>query len=204
MESKLIEQFEELLRSTGREGIEDLIKFYRKSDFYHAPASTKFHSCHDGGLLEHSMNVYQCLCEMKDMPVWKEAFEGIGDDTLIISALCHDTCKANMYKPEWRNKKVYCEDGSKYDAGGNFDWVSVQSYSIDDQMPLGHGEKSVMIVGTYISLKPVERYAIRWHMGFTEPKENWNYFTKSIQRYPFVLAVHMADLQATYLLEEEV
>jgi hypothetical protein len=108
-----------------------------------------------------------------------------------------------MYDTEWKNKKVYSSTGSKSDSNGRFDWVTVPGYTVNDKFPYGHGEKSVMMIEQFIKLKPYERYAIRWHMGFTEPKENWNTLSAAIKKYPLILAVHEADLEATYLLEEE-
>lgn len=181
----------------------NLLEYIRKSDFYIAPASTKYHSCHKGGLLEHSLNVAECLMQKKDSPIWSKEFDKIGRDSIIICALLHDICKANYYSTEIKNKKVYCDDGKLHDSNGNYRWDSVPSYIIDDKIPYGHGEKSVMIIEKFIELKPVERYAIRWHMGFTEPKENYNTLSKAIEMYPFVLALHIADLEATYLKERE-
>lgn len=203
MNQNLIDEFEKLLMSTQRPGIESLIEFLRKSDFYMAPASSRFHSCHAGGLLEHTMKVYRCLKEKSDSLLWKEVFEEIGDDSIIIAALLHDICKANYYVVELKNKKVYSDNGKKSDGNGRFDWVSVPGYTIEDKCPLGHGEKSAIIALHYIRLKPVELFAIRYHMGFTEPKELYNSVGDAIKKHPFVLAVHEADLEATYLLEEE-
>jgi hypothetical protein len=206
------EKIEALLRSTKRDGIEDLISFLMRSDFYTAPASTKYHSCHDGGLAEHSLNVYRCLYEKTKCNLLETCFEPSEDtwkdkqeleDSLIIIALLHDICKTYMYDTEWKNKKVYSSTGSKSDSNGRFDWVTVPGYTVNDKFPYGHGEKSVMMIEQFIKLKPYERYAIRWHMGFTEPKENWNTLSAAIKKYPLILAVHEADLEATYLLEEE-
>ena len=102
-----------------------------------------------------------------------------------------------------KNKKEYSDKGTKSDSNGRFDWVTVPSYTVDDKIPYGHGEKSVMMVEEYIKLKPMERYAIRWHMGFSEPKENWNTLGTAMRKYPLILALHMADLESTYLLEKE-
>lgn len=201
MQNKNIERFEQLLRNTNRDGIEGLINFIRKSDFYTAPASTRFHSCHEGGLLEHSLNVYDCLNEKLDNKLWKDT--NVTEANIVISALLHDLCKSYYYTTEIKNKKVYSEHGTKSDSNGRFDWVSAPSYIVDDKIPYGHGEKSVMMIEEFIRLEPVERYAIRWHMGFTEPKENWSALGAAIRKYPFVLAIHTADLEATYLLEEE-
>ena len=201
-ENQNIERFEQLLRSTNREGIENLISFIQKSDFYTAPASTRFHSCHEGGLLEHTLNVYDRLVSKFNDELWKEKID-IKPENLIISALLHDLCKCYYYGTELRNKKIYSEHGKKSDANGRYDWETVPSYTVDDKIPYGHGEKSVMMAEEFIRLEPIERYAIRWHMGFTEPKENWNVLGCAIRKYPLILALHASDLEATYLLEKE-
>ena len=185
-------EFEQLLLSTKREGMDKLLNFIRKSDFYKAPASTRFHSCHERGLLEHSMNVYKCLKEKKNNIIWKEPLEKISEDSLIISALLHDLCKTYFYVTDYRNKKN--------DKGI---WEKVPYYTVDDKIPYGHGEKSVMMIAEYIKLKPSERYAIRWHMGWSEPKENYNALGNALAKYPLALALHEADQEATYLLEKE-
>ena len=202
MSNALIEEFESLLMSTKREGIERLIDFLRKSDFYTAPASSRYHSCHAGGLLEHSMNVYKCLKAKAENPLWKDAFANVGPESIIITALLHDLCKTNYYVTEMKNKKVYSETGKKLDSNGRYDWVSVPGYTVEDSCPYGHGEKSVMMAEAYILLKPVERFMIRWHMHFTEPKELYNTLSAAIEKYPAILAIGEADLEATYLLEE--
>lgn len=198
-----IEKFEDLLQSIKREGVNDLLDFIRKSDFYTAPASTRYHSCHEGGLLEHTLNVYDVFMHKVKNPIWSDFIKDIDEDTFKIAPLLHDICKTYFYKPEWKNKKVYSDNGSKRDEGGRFDWQTVQGWSVDDKIPYGHGEKSVMICEQYIELKPIERYMIRWHMGFSEPKENWNVLGAAIKKYPLILALHEADLEATYLIEKE-
>ena len=197
-----IEKFENLLQSVNREGINILLTFIRKSDFYTAPASTRYHSCHEGGLLEHTLNVYDRLMNKCKDTLW-QGNTIIKNENIVISALLHDICKTYFYGTELKNKKVYKETGSKSDSNGRYDWETVPSYTIDDKIPYGHGEKSVMMVEEFIKLEPVERYAIRWHMGFTEPKENWNTIGMAIKKYPLVLALHEADIEATYLMEKE-
>ena len=198
-----IERFESLLSKIEREGIDRLLEYIRKSDFYTAPASTRFHSCHEGGLLEHSLNVFDCLLNKCDNSTWNEMFKDVERDSIIIVSLLHDICKTNFYGTEIKNKKVYSEHGTKRDNNGRYDWESVPAYTVDDKIPYGHGEKSVMMIEEFIKLKPIEKYAIRWHMGFTEPKENWNTLSLAIRKYPLILAVHQADLESAYLLEKE-
>lgn len=198
-----IERFEELLSAIKRDGMNKLMEYIRKSDFYYAPASTRYHSCHEGGLLEHSLNVADCLLEKLNSPTWANILNEVGRESIILCALLHDICKTNYYTVELKNKKVYRDTGKKSDANGRFDWETVPGYTVEDKVPYGHGEKSVMMIEEFMKLKPVERYAIRWHMGFSEPKENWNTLGAAIQKYPLILAIHEADLEATYLLEKE-
>lgn len=178
------EKFIELLRSTNREGIEKLIDFLDRTDFYTAPASTRFHNSFESGLLAHSMNVYTSLKKLVGNE-WSE-------DTIIIVSLLHDICKVNMYKVDYRNKK---------DENGV--WVKEPYYTTDDLMPLGHGEKSVMIISEFIKLSKEELYAIRWHMGGFEPKENYGYLAKAYEKYPLAVYTHIADIMATYILESQ-
>lgn len=198
-----IEKFEAMLTQYNRPGMDKLIEYVRKSDFYTAPASTRFHSCHEGGLLEHSLNVADCLLKKLDNSVWADILNEVGQESIIISALLHDICKSNFYVVELKNKKVYSDHGKKSDSNGRYDWETVPGYAVDDKIPYGHGEKSVMMIEEFMKLKPVERYAIRWHMGFTELKENWNTLSLAIKKYPLVLAIFEADLESTYIIEEE-
>ncbi len=181
------EKFIELLKSTKREGIDSLLDFLEKTDFYDAPASTRFHGSYEHGLLEHSLKVYEIL---------KHKVENacidinIQEDSLIIMALLHDICKANFYKVDYRN--------AKNSLGV---WEKVPYYTIDDTIPYGHGEKSVMMITEYIKLTPEEKYAIRWHMGYTEPKELYNTIGVAYKKYPIALLIHEADLEATYFFD---
>lgn len=181
------EQFIELLRSTNREGIENLIVFLEKTDFFEAPASTRFHGAYQGGLLEHSMKVYEIFKEkVKNASIEINSPE----DTIIITALLHDICKANFYKVDYRN--------AKNELGV---WEKVPYYTIEDQIPYGHGEKSVMMISEYIKLTPEEKYTIRWHMGFTEPKEVYNTIGAAYKKYPLALLLFEADLETSYFFD---
>lgn len=198
-----IKKFETMLSECDREGIDKLLEYLRKSDFYTAPASTRYHSCHEGGLVEHSLNVADCLLNKLNNPIWADRLSDVGRESIIISALLHDICKSNYYSVEMKNKKVYSKNGKKVDSAGKYDWEIVPAYMVDDKIPYGHGEKSVMMIEEFIKLKPIERYAIRWHMGFTEAKENWNTLSLAIRKYPFILAIFEADMESTYIIEEE-
>lgn len=181
------EKFIELLKSTNRPGIEDLISFLEKTDFFTAPASTRFHGAFEGGLVEHSLKVYEILDYKAKNNVLKLE---IPDDTIKIVSLLHDICKLNFYKVDYRNAK---------NALG--EWEKVPYYTIDDTIPYGHGEKSVMMISEYIKLTPEEKYSIRWHMGYTEPKELYNTIGSAYKKYPLALMMHEADLEATYFYD---
>lgn len=178
------ERFLELLREINREGMEDLIKFLENSDFFKAPASTKFHGDYESGLLEHSLKVYDILCsKVKNLDI----DFNFNDDTLKVVALLHDICKVNFYKIDYRNAK---------NASGV--WEKVPYYTVDDTIPYGHGEKSVMMLTEYIKLTPEEKYAIRWHMGFSEPRELYSTLGQAMKKYPLILLLNEADMEATY------
>ena len=187
-EKKMQEKFIQLLRKTNREGIEDLINFIEeKTDFFTAPASTRFHGSHEGGLLEHSMKVYEIL----DYKIKNNVIDlHVPEDTIIIVSLLHDICKVNFYKVDYRNAK---------NARG--EWEKVPYYTIDDTIPYGHGEKSVMMLTEYIKLTSEEKYSIRWHMGFSEPKEVYSSLGAAYKKYPLALLVNEADLEATYFYD---
>lgn len=174
----------ELLKKVNREGISELIEFLEKSDFFKAPASTRFHGSYEGGLVEHSLKVYEILSHKV-----KNNIKGITipEESVIIIALLHDICKTNFYKTDYRN--------AKNELGV---WEKVPYYTVEDTIPYGHGEKSVMMITEYMKLTPEEKYSIRWHMGYTEAKELYNAIGATYTKYPIALLTHEADLEATY------
>lgn len=179
------EQIIELLRKTKREGIEDVISFLERSDFFTAPASTRFHGDFKGGLAEHSMKVYEILKKKIDE---QQINLNVDENSIIIVALLHDICKCNYYKVDYRNVK-----------NEKNEWEKVPYYTVDDTIPYGHGEKSVMMLTEYIKLTNEEKYAIRWHMGFSEPKELYGTLGVAFKKYPLCLALFESDLEATYI-----
>lgn len=176
--------YKNLLLSTKRKGIQELVNWLDGSDFKVAPASTRYHSNHEGGLLEHSLNVYNECIRQKDLI----KLFNIPQDTLIIASLLHDICKVNYYKMDVRNVKK------------NGAWVQEPYYTVDDMFPMGHAEKSIIIAQQFIQLSDVEIAMIRAHMGgFVSD----NYFSPSAvyNKYPEAIVLHNADLIATYVLE---
>ena len=177
-----------ILRTVERPGIEKLIEWLSRNDYFTAPASTRFHSNYEGGLAAHSLNVYKVLKakaeHYKDLEMPLES--------VIICGLLHDLCKVNFYTVSTRNKKN--------DATGK--WEKVPFYQVDDQVPLGHGEKSIIILSSFIKLCLDEMYAIRAHMGGYEPKENWNTVSGCWNKCKWAVLLHSADLEASYIYEE--
>ena len=171
-----------------RDGLEDLLKWLESTDFFEAPASSKFHSAEAGGLCFHSLNVYKRLLSMAKNE-WGEDFN---KETVTICALFHDVCKCCFYKTEYRNVK---------DENGN--WIKKPYYAIDDPLPYGHGEKSVYIINGYMRLTREEALAINWHMGgFDKRVAGGDFqFSKAYYKYPICVMTHLADVMATYLDE---
>ncbi len=185
------EKFIEIFRSTiKREGADKLLEYLtEKTDFFTAPASTRFHGAYEGGLLEHSLNVYECLCDFANRPRFRDKYGFVFDDeSLAIAALLHDICKTNFYKTEMRNVKK------------NGVWESVPYYTIEDTLPYGHGEKSVYILSGFMKLTRDEAFAIRYHMGFSGP-EDASQIGKALEMFPLAFALCVADMEASYYME---
>lgn len=177
-----------------REGADKLLEWLcsENCDFFTAPASTRFHGNYPGGLLAHSLNVYDCLCEFLSHERSKTVYGmNYSDETIALVSLLHDLCKVNFYVPSSRNVK---EDGV---------WKSVPYYTIDDKLPYGHGEKSVYIISGYMRLTRDEAFAIRYHMGFAgaESVNAIGNIGKAFEMFPIAFALSVADMEASYYLE---
>ncbi len=179
-----------------REGADKLLEWMRdKSDFFHAPASSKYHNAFEGGLVEHSLNVARRLKMLVDaekkLHPEKESIARITDESVVICGLLHDICKANFYKVDYRNKK---EDG---------EWIRVPYYTIEEELPYGHGEKSVYIINGFLRLTREEALAINWHMGGFDSRVKGGDFSISaaFEKYPLAVLTHIADIEASYLDE---
>jgi len=186
-------KFISLLASTNRKGVEELVSYLKsETDFFEAPASSNNHGNYKGGLLEHSLVVYDNL-----KTILTVFHVDVNEDTLIIVSLLHDLCKANFYKADTRNVKN--EHGQ---------WEKVPYFSIDDETPLGHGEKSALILQRYIPLTMEEVMAIRWHMaGFDDGAKSYAgglALNGAMNKYPLIAALHMADLAAVNLRKREI
>ena len=187
------EKFIEIYTSCiKREGADKLLEFLTspdKSDFFTAPASTRYHGAYEGGILEHSLNVYECLDDFCKSNRFKNKFGFVfSDETIAIAALLHDLCKVNFYKTEMRNVKK------------NGVWESVPYYTIEDNLPYGHGEKSVYIASGYMKLTRDEAFAIRYHMGFST-NDDPNQVGRALEMFPLAFALCVADQEASYYME---
>lgn len=176
-----------------REGSDKLLEYLtsKNCDFFDAPASTRFHGSYKGGLCEHSLNVYDCLKAYLDSDRVKNTYNlEYTDETIAIVALLHDLCKINVYKPSFRNVKG--DDGK---------WTKVDTFEFNDTLPYGHGEKSVYIITGFMRLSREEAFAIRYHMGFSG-EENKISIGNALEMFPLALATNIADMEATFYLEE--
>ncbi len=189
------ERFLEIYKThIKREGADKLLEWLcsESCDFFTAPASTRYHGACPGGLLAHSLNVYDCLRDFVAQERAKDLYGmNYSDETVAIVSLLHDICKVNFYVTSTRNVK---EDGV---------WKTVPYYTIEDNLPYGHGEKSVYIVSGYMRLTRDEAFAIRYHMGFAGA-ENVNAVSnigKAFEMFPIAFALSVADMAASYYLE---
>jgi hypothetical protein len=178
---------------TKRAGAKKLLEWMEgNTDFFAAPASTRFHEPYAGGLCEHSLCVYDKLVAINNDPlICPERVEKITPESLAVMALLHDLCKANFYKVSTRNVKD--ETTGK--------WEKVPFYTVEDQFPMGHGEKSVFLVERFVRLKTDEAIAIRWHMGGYDDACRGGSFScgNAYEMYPHAAMLNLADMMATYL-----
>lgn len=190
MKDKFIKAYTE---NITRPGADKLLAWIESSDFFAAPASTRFHLSSPGGLLEHSLHVFErmkaiCANEATITPGFNEP----PMETIAVCGLLHDICKANFYAVEMRNRKN--------DQGR---WEQYPFYVVDDKLPYGHGEKSVYIISGFMRLSREEAMAIRWHMGFSDNDFQGGGYSvgNAFEKFPLAVLLHIADLQATYLDE---
>ena len=168
-----------------RQGSQELLNWLLNTDFFTAPASTKFHCACENGLVMHAVNVFNTMVE-------KHFEEGVDDiESFAISALLHDICKAEFYKVSTRNVKN--------DATGQ--WEKQPYYSVEDKFPFGHGEKSVFLIERFMRLKLDEAMAIRWHMGSFDDAQGYT-VSQAYDKYPLAVKLHLADMESTYLREK--
>ncbi len=175
-----------------REGADKLLAHLVSpaSDFFTAPASARYHGAHEGGLVEHSLNVYECLKAYMERERVSELYGvSASDETIALVALLHDLCKMNFYKKSFRNVK-----------DDNGVWNKVPCFEIEDTLPYGHGEKSVYIISGFMRLTREEAFAIRYHMGFSG-KEEPRDVGRAFEMFPLAFALSVADMEATYFLE---
>lgn len=172
--------------------MEDMVNFLENdSDFFTAPASTRYHLAHRGGLAEHSLSVYRMLVKLNVMLDTR-----IHPHLISTTALLHDVCKTGYYVEvkKWR----------KDDYGK---WESYTAWGVDDKLPLGHGEKSLFLIGKFLQLTDLEAAAIRWHMGCYIPSVTSDYqlsqtFNTAKEKYPLVTLLFSADYLSSQLLED--
>ena len=188
------EEFIEIFQANiHREGAETLLEYLKKSDFFTAPASARFHGSYAGGLAEHSVNVYHCLVDYLSRERVQELYGmEVDPESVAIAALLHDVCKIGCYKAGTRNVKN--------ETTGQ--WEKVPTFFYEDKLPYGHGEKSVYMLSGFMKLTREEAMAIRWHMGFSGP-EDTRMIGQALRQYPLAFALHTADMEATVFLENE-
>lgn len=196
------DRFLSLLDSVNRDGMNKqlLVRQLTNSDFFTAPASTKYHNSYVGGLCEHCLNVYDNLVKLN------ETFNyGLDNDSMIIVALLHDFEKMGKYKLDYKNVKVYSPSGKKRDQGGTYEWESEEAWKTKDAEERfifsTHGVTSEYMTKTFIPLRVEESAAIIHHMGGLGYDENGgmkDIIPAVYEKYPLAIALHLADLIDSY------
>jgi hypothetical protein len=199
------ERYLELITSIEREGvnIDKLVQKLENSDFFYAPSSTKYHCNYEGGLCEHSLNVYDNLLLLID------GREGLDEccydsNTLKIVSLLHDISKMNIYEKTAKNEKIYCDDGDKYDALGKFKWVTTMGWKLrEDKFTYGsHEMTSEFIARQFVPLTLDESVAILHHMGGMHYDCAQDNIGEIFSQYQIAMLLHMADMMSVYVSEK--
>lgn len=186
---------DKFLKAAGiieRRGIEELKKFLNDRDFFTAPCSTNFHLAREGGLVEHSLNVYNLLKEKVERYGLEQS---IPLETIAICGLFHDLCKTDLYV---KKLKWFKENGK---------WIEKHTWACEDKFPYGHGEKSVSILQDFIPLTGDEKLAIRWHMLAFDAGIHFNYPSgyafREASKIPLVTLLFTADYEASQIIENK-
>lgn len=177
-----------------REGADKLLEYLESpaSDFFTAPASARYHMSCEGGLVAHSLNVYDCLVGYLNSPHVKNDLQlSYSEESIAIVSLLHDLCKVGVYKKGFRNVK---------DEKGV--WQRVDTFEFEDKLPYGHGEKSVYMISPFMKLTREEAFAIRYHMGYSSTEDPRN-VSAAFEMFPLAFALSTADSEATYFLESK-
>ena len=190
------DRFCEILRRTGRAGVETVLAELDQLGFFSAPASTRFHLAEEGGLCQHSLNVYDeaMLVKVLQCRLRPNLEPKLNDVSVAVAALLHDVCKAEVYRTEIKHRKV------------NGKWEDYLGYVPDySALPLGHGEKSVIrLLRWGFELTDEEMMAIRWHMhawSLSDSPEDGANFNKANERCPLLAVLIAADGLAAHILE---
>ena len=194
-------EFLSLLRTVNRPGIDNLIDWLEnKSDFFQAPSSSCYHGCYEGGLCQHSLNVYRAMKKMveqtKDIALPERQIGQISEETMILICLMHDLCKTNFYQ---KTIKVFKDDTTNV-------WHHYYTYKCVDTFPVGHGEKSVIMLQNFVHLTCTEILAIRWHMGLFDVATSMSPYEKPAysqanNECPLLCLLQEADYFASFMME---
>lgn len=185
-----------VLRQCTRSGIEELISFLEnETDFFLAPASSKYHNNCKGGLVDHSLQVYNEFGNKILIMSSSEDYDNnhiLPTDSIILCGLLHDICKINTY-----------HEGLKWikNAETFYKWKQQKCWEIKDTLPLPHGSKSVYYIQKYVDVTKLEALIITYHMAILDTFDRFKYFNVCSQ-YPLVMLFQHADHQAALLKEQ--
>lgn len=197
MSQNLKEQFLAIARhDIHRQGIDELLKWLEESDFFEAPASTKYHGCYQGGLVQHCIDVYNALHDELAFIYGDNYLAVYDEETVAVVSLFHDLCKVGRYKAGTRNVK---DPVTKQ-------WHEEPTYFYNDEaFEMGHGAASVYAIQKFMSLKDFEAQSVFWHMGAYDISNymSLNGLGSAFEKNTLAFALHRADMLATYITDNK-
>ena len=188
------DQITDMINTKITQDTSKIMRFVKDSDYFQAPASTKYHSCFRGGLAHHCLLVAKLILNKRKL----YKLSRITEEDCVIIGLFHDLCKVGFYTEE---QKWYKDESIKHGSK----WVSYLGWGIEDDLPLGHGEKSLFVLNGLLpdGLSDFATLAIRWHMGSPSEYAERMAFSRALELYPEIAIVMTADWEASYILESQ-
>lgn len=192
---------------------EGLARYLLNTDFFMAPASTKYNCAYDGGLVEHTLHVYDIMSDLVDVMKAK-----VSRNELLTVSLLHDVCKIGAFEKYAKNVKKYVDENSvertqysKWDPNEKkyFNWVSETAYKVSDDPDCDSvgtpGLKAVLSLSLYIPFtnRAFREVLIAMLNQYDGTKEMDAQFKQMLSKHPLAMLLHAADSLASYIKDYE-
>lgn len=192
-------KIKELLFQTGRRGVAVLYEYMEENGFFQAPCSGAHHLAKEGGLAEHSLNVYRIMNADAASKLDPEEYDKM-KNSIIICSLLHDIGKIGQFQ-----KPLYVPNmlkGRVTKANPNPEPVQSDKKPFvtnPELLSVPHEIRSVSIIGEHMELTEDEYFAILYHNGLYGSLK----YELQGKETPLYMLLHFADMWASRVTEME-